>query len=191
MLDTCVLYSGMRRAFLLSMASRGIFRVVITEDVLFEIGYVEERKHLQRNVKAAEAKRRARHLVDSLRGAFPIEDDSRVQLIGQVGLPDPNDEHIVAAAIVGRAEVIVTENRMDFPQGVLPTGVRLSHPDEFVRDMASADFVRAAAALCEMSSRRQHPPQSASDIIDLMNIKGHLDGETANGLRAAVRARAT
>ena len=53
-LDTCVIYSGLRRDLLLSLAAVGVFHVVLTEDILFEINYVEAGK-LQEGGLDAEA----------------------------------------------------------------------------------------------------------------------------------------
>ncbi len=54
-------------------------------------------------------------------------------LIEGLRLPDPNDWHVLAAAIRGCADVIVTRNVRDFPADVLsPFGIEAQHPDEFV-----------------------------------------------------------
>ncbi len=183
--DTCVIYSGLRRDFLLSLAAQGVYRLVLTEDVLYEIEYVEERKLIRRGEDPEEAARRAAWLVAQMR-TFPVIDDERVQLVGPVGLPDPDDEHLVAAAVAGGAEVIVTDNVKDLPAGLLPDGIRTQGPAEFLHDMVSVHGRRAAGALWEMSARRQHPPQSPYDVIDLMVVKGHILGETTTLLRRAM-----
>jgi len=54
-------------------------------------------------------------------------------LIEGLRLPDPDDRHVLAAAIRGRADVIVTRNTKHFPDDALqPFGIAAQHPDEFV-----------------------------------------------------------
>jgi len=48
-------------------------------------------------------------------------------------LPDPNDRHVLAAAIVGRCDVIVSQNLRHFPEDALaPYGIEVQHPDDFL-----------------------------------------------------------
>src|SRR5579863_5760627 len=57
-------------------------------------------------------------------------------LIGSLTLPDPDDRHVLAAAIVGGAEVIVTRNLKDFPaESLARYEIEAQHPDEFVRHL--------------------------------------------------------
>ena len=57
-------------------------------------------------------------------------------LINSIALPDPNDRHVVAAAIIGRADVIVTANLRDFPSEALDRyNIEAQHPDEFIRHL--------------------------------------------------------
>lgn len=52
--------------------------------------------------------------------------------VDSLSLPDGNDRHVLAAAIVARAGVIVTFNTQDFPERVLKSyGLEAQHPDEF------------------------------------------------------------
>lgn len=182
-LDTCVLYSGLHRDFLLSLVAADTYRLVLTEDILYEIEYVEARKLTERGNDHGRANQLAAHLVDQLRTNFEVECDSRVELIAPVGLPDPGDEHLVAAALAGGAEVIVTENFKDLPAQLLPTGIRTLHPRDFLHDMVCADPHSAARALAEMTLRRQNPPQSETDILGLLVLRENLHPMTADALR--------
>ena len=54
-------------------------------------------------------------------------------LIPSVELPDPDDRHVLAAAIIGRCDVIVTQNVKDFPEiSLAPYAIDVQHPDEFL-----------------------------------------------------------
>ena len=54
-------------------------------------------------------------------------------LIDRLDLPDPDDRHVLAAAIHAEAHVIVTRNLRDCPSDRLRTwGVEARHPDDFL-----------------------------------------------------------
>lgn len=186
-LDTCALYSGLRRDFLLSLVAEGVYRLVLTEDILFEIEYVEVRKLTGLGTEHSVAEMRAAQLAGQLRKNFDIESGSRTSLVAPVGLPDPDDEHLIAAAIAGGAEVIVTENLKDLPDHLLPAGIRALGPQDFLHDMVCADPHQAARALSAMTFRRRNPPQSASDILGLLVLNGSLHTSTADALRKSLR----
>lgn len=137
-------------------------------------------------VAGEEAERRADRLVARLQDAFEVLDPRRVDLVGDVGLPDPDDEHVVATGLAGGADVIVTDNLKDFPEERLPDGLRVQGPKDFLHDMVTANPYDAMQALLEMAARRQNPPQAETDILDLLIVKGLALGETTELLKHAL-----
>ena len=66
-----------------------------------------------------------RHFPDALAVDFE-------RLIDGISLPDPGDRHVLAAAIKGQADVIVTQNLEDFPQEQLDLcQIEAQHADDF------------------------------------------------------------
>jgi hypothetical protein len=110
LLDTSVLWPSLQRDFLLSMAIEGMYRPLWSSAILAELEYHETQKLIDRGKQPEVAAARARHLIDQMTTAF---DDALVENWephdGAFGLPDPDDEHVVAAAVVGGAGTIVTE----------------------------------------------------------------------------------
>ena len=71
-------------------------------------------------------------------------------LIPGIILPDPNNRHVVAAAIQTRAEVIVIYNLKDFPDEALePYNIRAIHPDDFIMDLCDLNIT---SVICSCGS---------------------------------------
>jgi hypothetical protein len=171
-LDTCVLWPNLQRDFLLSLAVEGMYRPVWSSVILAELEYEETQKLIRRGEDPAEAQRRASHLVTRMRRAFT---DAEVHgwegLEGTYGLPDPDDEHVVAAAVVGGAGAIVTHNTKDFPEGALPLGVQVLSPQQFADDTVALNPARALAAI-EAIANRPGPSgsrRSGPEILDRLH----------------------
>ena len=68
-------------------------------------------------------------------------------------LPDPDDEHVVAAAVVGGAGAIVTENLKDFLSVKIPPHIKVLSPSQFAVDTVSVAPDLARRALQAMVNR--------------------------------------
>lgn len=110
LIDACSLVSVWRRNLLLSLAEEEFFRVRWSPQILAETERTLTR--LQADRGFADARERAARAIAGMTRAFPealVEDFDRL-LGNPVGLPDPDDEHVVAAALKTQAQAIVTEN---------------------------------------------------------------------------------
>lgn len=111
-LDTSVLWPSLQRDFLLSLAVEGCYRPKWGSVILEELTFHEAQKLQKRHrIHEQEAVARAQRLVALMNSFF---DDSLVvdwkHLEGTFGLPDVDDEHVLAVAVTCGAEFIVTEN---------------------------------------------------------------------------------
>jgi len=103
-------------------------------------------------------------------------------LIPSLELPDPDDRHVLAAAIVAGADVIVTFNLKDFPDDNLRDyGIEAQHPDEFVGHLIDLAPSQVCAAVATVRARLQNPPKTATEYID--TIEQQQLPQTAAALR--------
>ena len=104
LLDACVLYPTVLREILIGVAREGLYRPLWSARILEEWARAAARLG-----PADEAI--ARGEVAALRAAFPqAEVAAQPGLEGRLHLPDPNDIHVLAAAIAAHADAIVTFN---------------------------------------------------------------------------------
>ncbi|WP_147917208.1 PIN domain-containing protein [Ruania zhangjianzhongii] len=178
-LDTCVLWPSLQRDVLLSLAIQGLYRPLWSSSILAELEEHEARKLVRRGASGADAETAAKHLITQMERAF---DDSCVQgwepLEGNFSLPDPDDEHVVAAAVVGGAEAIVTANLPDFPAGRVPARIRVQPPNEFVLQTVKIDSYRGFCAVQELALRYQRPQRSVHELLLLMEARYDMGAAT-------------
>jgi hypothetical protein len=85
------------------------------------------------------------------------------QVCAGLDLPDPDDRHVLAAAITGGGQSLVTFNLKDFPDSrLLASGVEAVHPDEFLLDQLDLHPAAAMQVLSEQAADLRHPPSTSS-----------------------------
>lgn len=88
-------------------------------------------------------------------------------LIEGLDLPDEGDRHVLAAAIQGHAEGIITFNLKDFPNDTLSTfGISAIHPDEFLSDMFELDPAACLLAAQRHKNSLKKPPFSTDEYLN-------------------------
>lgn len=167
-LDACVLGGALRRNILLSLAEAGLFRPRWSVRIL-----EETEKAIASITKGAADTGRHRAAIER---AFP---EALVvgyeALMEGLFLPDPDDRHVLAAAIATSASVIVTDNIKDFPSELLaPFGVETRSADDFIADTIELDDVTAISALHRMRERFQDPRLNAERLIQKAEAHGLL-----------------
>ena len=108
LIDACTLVSVWRRNLLLSLAEAEFFRIRWSEPILTETKAALIKMARGLNLEDPEA--RGERAVKAMQTAFPEAMVEGFELLGsaQLGLPDPGDEHVVAAAIKTQAQALVT-----------------------------------------------------------------------------------
>jgi predicted nucleic acid-binding protein len=97
-------------------------------------------------------------------------------LIESLTLPDPNDRHVLAAAIVGRAHIIVTCNLKDFPDEALdPYNIEAQHPDEFIRGLLDLAPHMVIDAVQRQQVSLINPPVLMPDLLSLFERLGLVE----------------
>ena len=175
--DADVLYGSQLRNLMMHLAMTGLFRARWSADVHEEwmTALLRNRPDLSREKLERTRMLMDRHAEDALVTGY--ED-----LIEGLHLPDPNDRHVLAAAIRGRADVIVTRNVRDFPADVLgPFGVDAQHPDEFIvhlLDLAPGLVIEAARRHRESL---RNPAKTTEEYLEMLEGEGLT--ETVSVLR--------
>ena len=178
-LDANVLYPRLLRDTLLSLAGENLYHARWSATINYE--WV---RNLARNKPDIADKLPAvvKLMCDSVSDCLVTHYE---KLANSIELPDPDDRHVVVAAIVGHADAIITINIKDFPPAVLqPYGIEVQHPDEFVVNQLQLQKIPALSAIKKMRARWTNPARSAQELITAFELRGLP--LTADLLREAV-----
>jgi predicted nucleic acid-binding protein len=144
--DACVLFPVAVCDSLLSVAATGLFAPKWTTRIEDEWTRSLEEKYAR---PAGTFMNRR----DTMRLAMPdweVTERAWKTLEAGLTLPDPDDRHVLAAAIAGHADCIVTANLKDFPASALaPFGLEAIHPDQFLVAQLDLDQLAVLSAFKE------------------------------------------
>jgi predicted nucleic acid-binding protein len=166
--DACVLYPAPLRDLLFQLATTRIFCAKWTELIHDEWtrNLLIKRSDLNANRLARLRVLMNENVPDSLVTDFE-------QLIPTLSLPDPDDRHVLAAAITANAKIIVTFNLKDFPDSILARhGIIAQHPDVFVSDLIEQYPQQVLQSVDTILSRLKNPPQTFDNHLETLANQG-------------------
>jgi hypothetical protein len=100
-----------------------------------------------------------------------------------LNLPDPNDRHVLAAAVRGGASVIVTNNTKDFPAEALEEfEIEAQTPDQFIHHLIGLYPVEVLQAAETHRATPRNLPKTREEYLSTLEIQGLT--ESVRALRA-------
>lgn len=131
LIDACVLYPTVMREVVLGVAAKGLF------DPRWSPRILEEWARAARKI-GPQGETIARGEIAAITARFPRAQVQIPQGVeARLWLPDPNDIHVLAAAVGCSADAIMTVNAKDFPRNELADeGLQRVDPDGFLVDLA-------------------------------------------------------
>ncbi|WP_031433894.1 PIN domain-containing protein [Methylomarinum vadi] len=161
--DACVLYPAPLRDLLMRLALTDLFKARWTDQIHEEwINALLRRGQYDTTILE-----RTRDLMDAnVRDAKIIGYEG---LIVGIELPDPDDRHVLAAAIKAGADAIITTNLKDFPEQTLSRyGIEAIHPDDFIYYQIDLAPAVACAAIKRQRQSLRNPPKSIDEFLAIL-----------------------
>lgn len=156
-LDACVLYPMHLRDVLLQTAAEGLYQVYWSKEILDEAT-----RNLIANLLVEEPK--VARLVATMSSAFPEAAVTDYEHLVDAMRNDPKDRHVAAAAVKAGAQVVVTDNIVDF--SAMPDGIEAQTADEFLCNLFDLNPDRMMLALEKICARRTRPPNEIGPLVD-------------------------
>jgi hypothetical protein len=182
LLDANVLFSVAISDALMEVAATGIYAAKWSKAIDDE--WI---RNLAKNRKRTESDFYPRR--DLMHDACPdweVPEDGWKLIEPCLSLPDVNDRHVLAAAVAGHADSIVTINIKHFPASVLePLGITALHPDEFLLQQLELEPLFVLPAFKVMRARLKNPAFTPEKFVDAMERNGLI--QTAAFLRHALQ----
>ena len=168
LLDANVIYPAPLRDVFVQMVSTGIIRARWTNEIHEEWIAALLQNEPQR--RRASLERTRDFMNDAVRDCLVTNYQRH---ISKINLPDPNDRHVLAAAIEGKCQFIVTNNLKDFPAKDLKTfNIVAISPDAFIHGLLSQNSSMVAKCLQDVRARLIKPPITENQYLDILERQG-------------------
>ncbi len=163
LLDANVLYPTVMREVVLGVAAQGLFQPLWSARILEEWALAARKLG-----PGGEAQ--ARGEIALVRADWPeAEVPPAPGIEARLWLPDPHDIHVLAAAIAGSADILLTMNASDFPGHILAEeGLSRRDPDGFLRQLYETHPETVAAAVARVHARAEALSGERWDLRRLM-----------------------
>jgi predicted nucleic acid-binding protein len=164
-LDTCTLYGAYLCDTLLRLAETGTYRPLWSAGVLDEL----QRNLLGRGL----AEEAVSYRIREMRRSFPDAEVRGYETLIESMTCDPKDRHVLAAAVRGDAEALVTFNTRDFPDTATAVyDITIVHPDDFLLDQLDLYPGAVLTALRAQAISYKSPEMDIEDLLGRLASAG-------------------
>jgi len=159
--DACVLYPAPLRDLLVRLARAGLFRARWTDAIHDE--WIRNLLENRPDLSIVQLQRTRQLMNAAVRDCLVVGYEGR---INGLTLPDPDDRHVLAAALEAQAQVIVTYNLRDFPIDALqPYGMEAQHPDEFILRVIALNPLVVRETVETHQQALKNPPKTPAEYL--------------------------
>jgi predicted nucleic acid-binding protein len=167
-LDACVLVPITLTNVILTAAEAGLVRPHWSAEVVEEA--VEAILEIRPGLAEDRIRRRFAAMNAAFEGASVSGDPAALD---GTGFPDPDDLHVVAAAIAAEARMIVTANIRDFPSHVLAVlGLNVVSPDQLLLGLLEEDAEATVNVVVEVATALRNPQRTIEDLLASLSLAG-------------------
>lgn len=164
-LDTCVLFSPTLTDTLLRIGEQDAYRPHWSESILSELRAVLIREGIPAD--------KVDNRIAAMQRAFPDATIVDYEPLIDAMTCHPKDRHVLAAAVHGRCEVLVTFNRRDFPPiSTAHHPIAVVSPDEFLLDQLDLYPAKVGRALTGQLTAAQRPPLTMGQLLGRLSKAG-------------------
>jgi len=167
-LDSCVIFPMPLCDTLLRVAEAEFYDLRLSQEILDGAT-----RNLVKNGKMTDAK--AARFQTAIKNTFP---DAMVEVppeLVELMTNHLGDRHVLAAAIIAKAQIIVTDNLKHFPPEALePYGLEVQHPDVFLTQLFDNDPESMVEVIRQQAEDLKKPPLTVTKLIDNLEINNRV-----------------
>jgi predicted nucleic acid-binding protein len=162
--DACVLYPAPLRDLLMHLALTDLYRAKWTNEIHDE--WIRNVLANRTDLKESRLERTRELMNSHVRDCLG---EGYEKLIPALTLPDPNDRHVLAAAIRSSASIIVTYNLKDFPSKTTKEfGIETQHPDVFLNHLLDLSSPVVCGAIRRLRLGLKTPPKNVDEYLEIL-----------------------
>jgi predicted nucleic acid-binding protein len=167
-LDSCVIFPMPLCDTLLRAAEAEFYDLRLSQEILDGAT-----RNLVKNGKMTDAK--AARFQTAIKNTFP---DAMVEVppeLVELMTNHPGDRHVLAAAIIAKANIIVTDNLKHFPPEALePYDIQVQHPDVFLTQLFDNDPESMVEVIRQQAEELKKPPLTVAELLDNLETNNRV-----------------
>ena len=165
--DANVLVGNTQRDLLVRLAQTPLVQAKWTDQILDEMVAAIQKRWT--DIPADKLARLRRLMIDAVPDCLV---EGHEALIEGLQLRDPDDRHVLAAAVKSGAQIIVTADKDFTTEELARWSIEPKHPDDFVLDQIDINDRLVWGCVQQIADSRKRHPETVEDVLGQLERSG-------------------